>query len=318
MERAISPSAPPSKRSAHLDGLLDEYAPPEEAKTPLSLTSGEGLKQNLSPSPSARLSPEHDYALRGESLALGDSLAFNEGLNRQMVNLWASVPEMKGYAKLHHAITDQLYRMLDPIEQAIYTQLYRLSHGFDKPTCIISLPKLAERANVGMTATHAAIKRLVKKGVVEKKAWIVGKGKEQGVEFSLPLPAWLSPDASHARNASLSPREPIIEHRIKDTHNTAEIVRVCSRFSLADCRRYADHLRSTGQGITNPGGYATKIHRSGEADSLIEAYLAPPKQVSTVDVSRCPDCQGTGFWEPAGKGKGVAKCKHEQIGGQVA
>jgi hypothetical protein len=66
-------------------------------------------------------------------------------------------------------------------------------------------------------------------------------------------------------------------------------------------------------GITNPGGYATKIHRSGEADDLIGAFLEPVESAKTIDVSQCPDCKGTGFWEPGGVGKGVAKCKHERL-----
>jgi len=90
-------------------------------------------------------------------------------------------------------------------------------------------------------------------------------------------------------------------------------VGVGSRFSLAECRRYAEHLNSTGQGITNPGGYATKIHRSGEADDLIAAFLEPAESTKLIDTSQCPDCHGTGFWEPGGAGKGVAKCKHERL-----
>jgi hypothetical protein len=50
-------------------------------------------------------------------------------------------------------------------------------------------------------------------------------------------------------------------------------VGVCSKFSLEECRAYADHLNHTGQGITNPGGYATAIYRSGEADGLIGRWL---------------------------------------------
>jgi hypothetical protein len=48
-------------------------------------------------------------------------------------------------------------------------------------------------------------------------------------------------------------------------------VRAGSRFSLDECRAYAESLRS--EGIQNPGGYATAIHRSGEADDRVEAFL---------------------------------------------
>lgn len=295
LERAIAPPPAVRKRSAHLDGLLDEYAPPEE----------------LSPTPNVSPTPERNYALRGVSLAPRVSLTPNVTHEAKPADIWTSVPETKGYSKQYHAITDSLFRLLDPIEQAVYTQLFRLTHGFGKPTCIISLPRLAERANVGTTATHGAVKRLVAKGLAEKRTWIVGKGKEQGIEFSLPLPAWLTGNVSLTPNARLTFNEPIIEHRLKDTHTHTEGVGVASRFTLAQCRQYADSLRA--DGITNPGGYSTKIHRSGEADELIAAFLAPVEHAPRVDASQCPDCRGSGFWEPGGAGKGVAKCKHESL-----
>lgn len=49
-----------------------------------------------------------------------------------------------------------------------------------------------------------------------------------------------------------------------------------SRFSLRQCREYAEHLRETRQGIVSPGGYATSIFRTGEADELIEEFITNP------------------------------------------
>jgi hypothetical protein len=90
-------------------------------------------------------------------------------------------------------------------------------------------------------------------------------------------------------------------------------VGVGSKFTLEECRRYAAHLHATGQGITNPGGYATTIYRSGETDELIELFLKPPVEPDPSDSSNCPDCQGTGFWYPKGIERGVAKCKHKRL-----
>jgi hypothetical protein len=89
-------------------------------------------------------------------------------------------------------------------------------------------------------------------------------------------------------------------------------VGVASKFSIEECRRYAQHLRASGQGINNPGGYATTIHRTGEADALIEAFLHPERWAA-MDHSRCPDCQGTGFYYPQGVEQGVAKCQHRRL-----
>jgi hypothetical protein len=89
-------------------------------------------------------------------------------------------------------------------------------------------------------------------------------------------------------------------------------VSVLSRFSLEECRRYADHLKTTGQGIKNPGGYATKIFRSGEADTLIEAFLNPR---AAVDMDKCPACRGSNFIyiDASNPDKGVRPCKHDEL-----
>jgi hypothetical protein len=93
---------------------------------------------------------------------------------------------------------------------------------------------------------------------------------------------------------------------------------VGSRFSLDECRLYAEHLRKTGEGITNPGGFAMSIHRSGVADHLIAEFLRPVNAVPQVDASLCPDCNGTGFYFLDGPQKGVVKCKHKRLQGAGA
>lgn len=86
-----------------------------------------------------------------------------------------------------------------------------------------------------------------------------------------------------------------------------------SRFRMAECFRFAKHLYDTGQGITNPGGYATSIHRTGEADDLIEQFLHPSEPMVQINTDSCPDCHGSGFWYPQGVERGVTKCKHERL-----
>jgi hypothetical protein len=86
-----------------------------------------------------------------------------------------------------------------------------------------------------------------------------------------------------------------------------------SKFSLEECRLYADHLHTTGQGITNPGGFAMTIYRSGISDALIEKFLHPTEGEAPLDTSACPDCKGTGFHYPQGVEQGVVKCSHEGL-----
>jgi hypothetical protein len=170
--------------------------------------------------------------------------------------------------------------------------------------------------------------RLEEKGLIEKVRMILGKGREQGVEFRVAPPPSLAAETRLVTEARLVPQTTIKETHIKKhTQQTATIestrkelasqdvgVGVKSKFTIAQCRDYADNLQRAGQGINNPGGYATTIHRSGEADAQIESFLNPAEQAkNAVDSKLCPDCHGTGFWEPGGAGKGVAKCKHERL-----
>lgn len=113
---------------------------------------------------------------------------------------------------------------------------------------------------------------------------------------------------------------------IKETENTTEntptdteapaapspVVCVGSKFSLVECRRYAEHLKASGKGITNPGGYATSIFRSGKVDAEMESFL---KGERPGDLSACPDCQGRGvrYVDPANYEKGTVRCKHPRL-----
>jgi helix-turn-helix protein len=108
------------------------------------------------------------------------------------------------------------------------------------------------------------------------------------------------------------------EKEEKDTHTNGRATRagvgVGSKFSLEECRQYAEHLRKTGQGITNPGGFATTIYRTGEADLLIEEFLAQASAKEQRDLYKCPDCKGMNYYYPEGIGRGgVAKCKHLRL-----
>jgi hypothetical protein len=268
------------------------------------------------------LSPFAPLALQNESLPSAESLSRNDNPNEIEVDLWASVPEIKGHCRWPHALTDSLFKLLDVPERVVYEQLFRLSWGFGKDFCTIGLPRLAARSGLKLTATHGAVARLTKKSLVIKAAATFGKNKEQGITYRLPLPEWLVRNERLSLNERLSAGDSNKVNTQKETHNTEEPsatgVRAGSKFSIEECRKYAKHLQSTGQGINNPGGYATTIKRTGEADALIEAFLNPTAPSKPLDVSQCPDCQGSGFYYPNGINSGVAKCKHEQLASDTA
>jgi hypothetical protein len=227
------------------------------------------------------------------------------------LDLWAAIPDVKGHTRFWHQLIDYLYAMLDPYEQAVYTQLFRLSWGYGRPTCFISNPRLAERANLKEAKMRRAIRSLVKKNLVVKEGYKWGSNKEQGIIFRMVLPDRLVQYTSLVQDTSLVSDTPIKEN-IHENKVTQRGVRVGSRFTLEDCSRYAKHLRDTGQGIKNWQGYAKSIYKSGEDDAKIEAWLTP-----ALDISQCPTCGGSGWRYPdiSNPNVGVTKCAHEALKG---
>jgi hypothetical protein len=106
----------------------------------------------------------------------------------QPADMWSPFREKKGHLRLPNSAVDGLYSILDPYEQAVFTQLYRLSHGYGKSTCKIGLPGLARRSNVGKTTTQATVNRLIGKGLIKKLEYEIGKNKEQGTTYWVSSP----------------------------------------------------------------------------------------------------------------------------------
>ena len=264
-------------------------------------------------------------ALGGQSPSDLAELSFARRPDFSLLN---SLPETAGYELAFHQVTDYLYRQLPTAEQAIYRQLYRLTWGFGRATVLIGFPRLAERANVGESTARASAKALEAKGLIKRKGMVFGLNHEQGIEWEVyPPPAlvkYLKSQANKRRRGSKSEGpvnsespsefEPMKDNVLltKQHTQTQDSVRANSRFSLAECRRYAEHLKQTGQGITNPGGYATKIFRSGEADTLIETFMNPP---TSLDLSKCPACRGSNFVyiDPSNPDRGVKPCRHDEL-----
>ena len=313
--KATTPPPPPAKKkedlSDELSKLYDDgtdltggaapISQPPADRQPLRDSQPPAASQSEIPLPASQndRQPEFDSQPRGDS---------------HTHDLLAGVRHVAGFLRLPNTVVDSVLRLIDTDEQSIYIQMYRLSHGNGKPSCFISLPKLAERTNIKMTSLKAALKRLESRGLISKSNLTLGYGKAQGIEYSVSSSDSQSQSDSLSRRGSLSQSDSIKESTQKENTQTQEVgARVGSKFTIEECRRYAEHLRSTGQGINNPGGYATTIHRTGEADELIESFLNPPASTLVVDTTQCPDCKGSGFYYPNGPAGGVAKCKHGKL-----
>ncbi len=268
-----------------------------------------------SPSTMDSLSIVAPLACPMDSPAIVDSLST---MDSPETDFKGSLPEKAGWLDLTHRYTDHACSLLSPDEQAVYLQLYRLSWGWGKDTCFISNPRLSERSNVPETTLRRVVKKLVAKKLAEILDRKFGSQREQGIVYrvsKLDSPTTVDSPATMDRLSTVAPNK---THTQKEPTQTQEplaaSVRVGSKFSIEECRKYAKHLQATGQGITNPGGYATIIHRTGDVDELIEGFLSPTLPPPTpIDSSQCPDCNGTGYWYPKGKEQGVARCKHEKL-----
>lgn len=105
--------------------------------------------------------------------------------------------------EIPHQVTDHLLPHLDPFEQAVYVQLYRLSWGHKSNKCRISNDRLAERAHMSVSKVKKAALALEGKGLVKKLATPHGLGVIQGVEYEVFAPSW-QVQRSQLRESQLS------------------------------------------------------------------------------------------------------------------
>jgi hypothetical protein len=304
-----------TSRPPKIGGLTITGGPPHSTRpTEISRQPETGGPSEIDRLPNIIGPPiKDDLALQNVGpIESGGPIEFAE-LDVSAINLMASLPPVKGHLKLWNQFIDHLYAQMEPAEQAVHLQLYRLSWGFDKPTCFIGTPNLARRAGMSRNTAAKAVLGLEKKGLIKKLGMKFGKDSEQGIEYWVrPAPA-AKESGGPIKSVGPTKSGAIKESVVNEKHiQTQTSVSAASRFSLGECRLYADHLKQTGQGITNPGGYATKIFRSGEADALIEAFLNPPAR---LDPSQCPDCGGSSFIyiDPSNRDRGVRPCKHERL-----
>jgi hypothetical protein len=109
---------------------------------------------------------------------------------RSRLNLIAALPEVDGHTELPHQIVDHLFPHLDPFEQAVFTQLYRLSWGYKSNRCRISNDRLAERAGMSVAKVKQVTRALEGKGIIEKVDRPHGQNVIQGVEYEVRTSSW--------------------------------------------------------------------------------------------------------------------------------
>ena len=262
----------------------------------------------------------------------------NQNIPRQDISIPATwAPELvdtgRGYFPVYNDVTDRLIRdlKLDVYEQSVLLKMYRESRGWKADECEISHAEIVRSCNISKSQSQRTLAKLSARGLIVN----LGRSKSgpernrfrvlPGVPV-IPHKNIFREDIS-GEGDDISPENMVVGQDIfsgdtnknsnKESLNTHTQpgVGVGSKFSLEECKRFAEHLQKTGQGINNPGGYATAIFRSGEADAQIEAFLSPPAASAPFKADDCPDCGGSGYFYPEGVDKGVKICKHEKLKG---
>jgi hypothetical protein len=241
----------------------------------------------------------------------------------------------RGYFSIYNDITDRMIRemTLDVYEQSVLLKMYRESRGWKSEECEISHAEIVRSCNISKSQSQRTLAKLSSKGLIVN----MGRSKsgpERNRFKVLPgLPVVPQKNIFRediSREGADVPQENKVSGQdiscantnknnnkvLVNTH-TQPGVGVGSKFTLEECKRFAEHLQKTGQGINNPGGYATTIFRSGEFDAQIEAFLNPPTPSAALKADSCPDCGGSRYYYPEGVEKGVKICKHEKLKGAV-
>lgn len=237
----------------------------------------------------------------------------------------------RGYFPVYNDVTDRLIQdlKLDVYEQSVLLKMYRESRGWKSDECEISHAEIVRSCNISKSQSQRTLAKLSARGLLVN----LGRSKSgpernrfkvlPGVPV-IPHKNIFREDISREGD-DISPENTVVGQDIfsgntnkninKESLNTHTQPGVGSKFSLEECKRFAEHLQKTGQGINNPGGYATAIFRSGEADVQIEAFLSAPAAAAPFKANDCPDCGGSGYFYPEGVDKGVKICKHEKLKG---
>jgi hypothetical protein len=136
------------------------------------------------------------------------------------LDMIAALPEIDGHTEIPHQIIDHLYPHLDTFEQAIFTQLYRLSWGYKKSICRISNDRLAERANMSVAKVKQVTRALEGKGLLEKIDRPHGLNVIQGVEYEVRTSSWQLRRSQLQRSQPPDSRLPHAPNKDKDLKET--------------------------------------------------------------------------------------------------
>jgi hypothetical protein len=130
---------------------------------------------------------------------------------------------VKGELRVPNTINFSLFPTLDPFAKAVYYQLFLLSHGFRRDTCIVGLSKLAKSVVMSQRKLQETINCLEKRGLIKRLRAILG-GPSKGNVYRVMIPATdaasgstvvgnstVANDATTASDATLAPHATVAQ-----------------------------------------------------------------------------------------------------------
>lgn len=119
------------------------------------------------------------------------------------------------YTQWPHAFWDEVARTLQPVDAVVLAHLYRLTAGHQKrETCLISLPRLAERANVSINTVRSATRRLEDRRLIERVG-VDNESKDvdlRGVEWRMLVPFYRAKESDRSEKRTGPAADPMKEN----------------------------------------------------------------------------------------------------------
>lgn len=180
--------------------LLKQYAPLEGIVTPPgsrnSAHSDPPQPVEKSMAPAATAARDDDPAWHGATVAQHATPVPGATL--------AQYAMVKGELRVPNTINFSLFPTLDPFAKAVYYQLFLLSHGFRRDTCLVGLAKLAKSVLMSQRKVQNTITYLEKRGLIKRLESCLG-GQLRGNLYQVLVPAaCVAPDATVAQGATLA------------------------------------------------------------------------------------------------------------------
>jgi DNA-binding Lrp family transcriptional regulator len=101
-------------------------------------------------------------------------------------------PRRSGYLRVPNEILDQVLPALDPSEAVVFLRLYRLSVGFNQPTCTVGLAGLIRACNLSENTCRRALRRLTELGIT-RQLEVVNTKEVKGTTYQIETGVNLRP-----------------------------------------------------------------------------------------------------------------------------